>query len=240
MARKGKLNKIATKDENTRPFRPRRYDMFMLIVCEDQKTEPFYFRQFKNLFPEDTVYLREIGTGKKPKGIVEQTINERESLSNEAKKTIDEVWVVFDKDDEGDNAKTLESFNFAWELAEKEKINIAFSNEVFELWLLLHFSDVNSAKSIPRKEIYECLGKEISSLETYNTFVYDHKKSDPEKVIGAAMTLGSEEIAIERAKKLLQEHKGKKPIDANPSTTVFILVNRLRELIDWYSNSLGK
>lgn len=235
MARKGKLKKRATKDENIRPFRPRRYDMFMLIVCEDEKTEPFYFRQFKKLFPEDTVYLREIGTGKKPKGIVEQTISERESLSDEAKKTIDEVWVVFDKDDEGDNATTLASFNSAWELAEKENINIAFSNEVFELWLLLHFSDVNSTKSIPREDIYVCLGKEISSLEAYNTFVYDHKKSDSEKVIGAVMTIGSEEKAIERAKKLLDKHKGKRPIDANPSTTVFILVNRLRELIDWYS-----
>ena len=111
MAKRGKLNKDKTIDEDIRPLRPRRYDMFVLIVCEDQNTEPYYFRRFKNLFPKETVYLREIGTGKKPKGIVEQTISERESLSVEAKKTVDEVWVVFDKDDEGNNPTTLASFN---------------------------------------------------------------------------------------------------------------------------------
>jgi hypothetical protein len=234
MARRGTLKKTETKDEIIPPFRPRRYDMFMLIVCEDQNTEPYYFRQFKKLFPEKTVYLREVGTGKKPKGIVEQTIKERETLSVEAKKTIDEVWVVFDRDDEGNNETTLESFNTAWELAEKENINIAFSNEAFELWLLLHFSDVSSANPIPRADIDSSLGTVIKSFETHKLFVYKHGKTE---VIDALIELGSEEIAIERAENLLLEQKGKKPIDANPSTTVHILVKRLRELIEWYSYS---
>lgn len=206
--------------------------MFMLIVCEDQNTEPYYFRQFKKLFPEETVYLREVGTGKKPKGIVEQTIIERESLSVEAQKTIDEVWVVFDKDDEGNNATTLASFNAAWELAQNENINIAFSNEVFELWLLLHFIDVSSDNPIPRADIYSSLESVIKSFETHKLFLYKHGKTE---IIDALIELGSEAKAIERAKKLLAEQKGKLPIDANPSTTVHILVNRLRELIEWYS-----
>ncbi len=208
--------------------------MFILIVCEDQNTEPTYFRQFKKMFPEETVYLREIGTGKKPKGIVEQTINEREILSAEAKKTIDEVWVVFDKDDEGNTATTLESFNSAWALARQEKINIAFSNEVFELWLLLHFIDVSSTNPIPRADIYSSLQTVIKSFETHKLFVYQHGKAE---VIDALVKLGSEVKAIERAEKLLAEQKGKQPIDANPSTTVHVLVKRLRELIDWYSYS---
>ncbi|MFN8352840.1 MAG: RloB family protein [Spirosomataceae bacterium] len=232
MAKRGKIKKAKTKDQDIRPFRPRRYDMFMLIVCEDQNTEPYYFRQFKKLFPEETVYLREVGTGKKPKGIVEQTIIERESLSVEAQKTIDEVWVVFDKDDEGNNATTLASFNAAWELAQNENINIAFSNEVFELWLLLHFIDVSSDNPIPRADIYSSLESVIKSFETHKLFLYKHGKTE---IIDALIELGSEAKAIERAKKLLAEQKGKLPIDANPSTTVHILVNRLRELIEWYS-----
>ncbi len=117
MATKGKLKKSRTKELDIRPLRPRRYDMLMLIVCEDKNTEPYYFRQFKKLFPENTMYLRELGTGKKPKGIVEQAIIERETFLIEAKKRIDEVWVVFDKDDEGNNPTTLASFNAAWILA---------------------------------------------------------------------------------------------------------------------------
>lgn len=212
--------------------------MFMLIVCEDQNTEPYYFRQFKLLFPEETVYLREIGTAKKPLGIVEQTIIERERFSIEARKTIDEVWVVFDKDDEGNNGTTLASFNEAWRKAERENIKIAFSNEVFELWLLLHFCDVSSADSIPRKDVYSMLGKAIASFDSHKSFVYDHKKSDAEGVIGAVFLLGSETEAVHRAERLLAEQKGKQPIDANPSTTVHKLVKRLRELSEWYSYSL--
>ena len=234
MARKGKLKKSKTKDENSRPFRPRRYKVFMLIVCEDQNTEPYYFRQFKQLFAEETVFLKEIGTGKKPLGIVKQAIAERQELSGLSKRTVDFVWVVFDKDDEGNNEKTLLSFDEAWNLAKSENIEIAFSNEVFELWLLLHFCEVSSAESIPRSFIYARLGKEISSIEAYSTFVYDHKKSDPEKVIGAVMAFGNESTAIERAEKLLDAQKDKQPIKANPSTTVHLLVKKLRELIEYY------
>ncbi|MEI6436182.1 MAG: RloB domain-containing protein [Bacteroidota bacterium] len=236
MAKRGKLNKAKTKDEDIRPFRPRRYETFILIVCEDKSTEPYYFRQFKQLFPEETVYLREIGTGKKPKGIVEQAVKERDSLSAEARKEIDEVWVVFDKDDEGNNQTTLASFNTAWELAEKENIKIAFSNEVFELWLLLHFGDVSSANPIPRADIFSRLGNAIASFESYKSFIYNHKKADPEGVIGAVSVYGNEEKAIQRAEKLLIEQINKKPIEANPSTRVHFLVKRLRELIEWHSS----
>ena len=204
----------------------------MLIVCEDQNTEPYYFRQFKKFFPKETLYLKEVGTGKKPKGIVEQTIIEREKLSAEARKTVDEVWVVFDKDDEGNNATTLASFNAAWTLAEKEKIKIAFSNEVFELWLLLHFIDIDSATPIPRADIYSSLEDTIKSISSQKDFVYEHGKTN---VIDLIIKIGSEKKAIERAEKLLSEQKGKQPINANPSTTVHILVKRLRELVDWYS-----
>lgn len=232
MAKRGKIKNTQTQDENIRPLRPRRYDMFMLIVCEDQRTEPYYFEQFKKLFPEETVYLREIGTGKKPKGIVEQTINEREQLSVQARKTVDEVWVVFDKDDEGNNATTLASFNEAWDMAVRENIQIAFSNEVFELWLLLHFNDIASITPIPRASIYVSLEAAIKSFESHRLFVYEHGKTG---VIDAVMELGNESKAIERAEKLLAKQNEKQPINANPSTKVYILVKRLRELIEWYS-----
>ena len=237
MAKRGKVKKKALQNEDERPLRWRRYSHFILIVCEDQKTEPYYFKQFKKLFTEDSVYLKEIGTGKKPKGIVDQTIIERKNLSVTIKKEVEDVWVVFDKDDEGNNATTLTSFNEAWALAEKENIRIAFSNEVFELWLLLHFTDINSVAPISRADIYRSLGKVIASFDSHKSFIYDHKKSDPEAVIDAVTVLGSEAKAIERAAKLISEQQGKQPIVANPSATVHILVSRLRDLIAYYSYS---
>ena len=46
---------------------------------------------------------------------------------------------------------------------------------------------------------------------------------------------GSFLLAIERAKILLDNQKGKKPIDANPSTKVHILIQQLLDWIKYYS-----
>lgn len=90
------------------------------------------------------------------------------------------------------------------------------------------------ANTIPRANIYSSLDTVIKSYETHKLFVYEHGKTE---VIDALIELGSEAKAIERAEKLLAEQKGKQPIDANPSTTVHLLVKRLRELTEWYSYS---
>jgi hypothetical protein len=234
MARRGTLNKAELKEKEQRPIRWRRYPHFFLIVCEDGKTEPYYFRTFEKYIPKETIFLRAVGTGRSSKGVVEQAIVEREKLTVEANKNVDEVWVVFDKDDaEKVPANTLR-FIDAFKIAQEEKMRVAYSNEVFELWLLLHFSDVNSTKPIPRADIYSSLQTFIKSFETYKLFVYKHGKTE---IIDALVELGSEAKAIERAEKLLAEQKDKDLINANPSTTVHLLVKRLRELIEWYSYS---
>ncbi len=234
MARRGTLNKAELKEREKRPIRWRKYPHLFLIVCEDGNTEPYYFRTFEKHIPEETIFLRAVGTGRSSKGVVEQAIVEKEKLAEEANKSVDEVWVVFDKDDaEKAPANTLR-FTDAFKIAQEEKMKVAYSNEVFELWLLLHFSGVGSANTIPRANIYSSLETVIKSFETHKLFVYEHGKTE---VVDALIELGSEAKAIERAERLLAEQKGKQPIDANPSTTVHILVKRLRELIDWYSYS---
>lgn len=234
MARRGTLNKAELKEREKRPIRWRRYPHLFLIVCEDGNTEPYYFRTFEKHIPEETIFLRAVGTGRSSKGVVEQAILEREKLAQEANKNVDEVWVVFDKDDaEKVPANTLR-FSDAFKIAQEKKMKVACSNEVFELWALLHFSDVSSANPIPRADIYSRLETIIQSFETHKLFVYQHGKTE---VIDAVIELGSEAKAIERAEKLLAKQKGKQFIDANPSTTVHILVKRLRELIEWYSYS---
>ncbi len=235
MARRGKLKKQKTKEETLRPVRFRRYDHFFLIVCEDEKTEPYYFDMFAHEFPQETVFIRTIGTGKKPKGIVEQAMIEREKFALEAKKSINEVWVVFDKDDEGNNETTLANFKAAWAIAHQQNLNIAFSNEVFELWILLHFVEIDATGPMPRTEVYALLEAAIQALPTKRSFTYHHGKTEIIDILGVA---GDEAKAIDRAEKLLIEQQGKEPIDANPSTTVHVLVKRLRALIDWYSYSM--
>jgi hypothetical protein len=206
-----------------------------LCVCEDEKTEPSYFKQFQEKFPERTMYIRTVGTGRDPKGVIEQAIGNRSEFKLECGKEIDFVWAVFDKDDADENETKTNRFNDAFKIAEQENIQIAYSNEVFELWLLLHITYVEESKPLSRSEIYAKLQTQIrKSAEKYNDYEYDHHK--PNNIVEIINEIGNEEQAIQKASKLLDYHKNKEPIEANQSTKVHILVKELRDWIKFYNN----
>lgn len=232
MGKRGVVNKSELKESEERPIRWRKYPHLFLIVCEDGNTEPYYFETFKKQIPEETIFLRAVGTGRSSIGVVEQAIIEKNKLAYEANKEVDEVWSVFDKDDADKEPANAKRFTDAFELAKENNIKIAYSNEVFELWLLLHFRSVSSAVPIPRADIYALIEAVIKSFPTHAQFIYDHGKSE---VIDALIQLGNETAAIRRAKVLITAQNGKQPIDSNPNTTVIVLVEQLRALIEYYS-----
>ncbi len=232
MAKKGKVNKIQFIESDIRPLRPRRYEYLFLIVCEDQKTEPAYFNQFKVQIPEKTIYLKTVGTGRDPKGVVEASLLEKEKLEIQARMEVDKVWVVFDKDDADENATKIQKFEDAFAIAERNKLQIAFSNEVFELWFLLHLTDVDSTVALPRKTIYDLLQEKIRKNKNFTNFEYQHGNVNIVEIISK---IGNQNKAIQRSEKLLQSQMHKKPIEANPSTKVHIFVKTLIDLVAWYS-----
>lgn len=234
MAKKKRLKKIGSRKEVERPVRYREYEYLFLIVCEDEKTEPTYFDLFKSQLPENIVYLSTVGTGRDPKGVVEQAILERDKLKASSKREVDYVWVVFDKDDADKNAATINRFNDAFKIAESNEFYIAYSNEAFELWLLLHLKSVENV-SLPREEIYKQLQLHISKNPKYSGFVYEHGKPS---ILEAISKIGSQKRAIKRAAALYEAQQGIAPINANPSTTVFILVNELLNLIKIFSKTI--
>jgi hypothetical protein len=203
-----------------------------LIVCEDQNTEPAYFKNFKAQIPEETIYLRPVGTGRDPKGVVEQAVAEKEKLSIEAKKEVDVVWAIFDKDDADENATKIQRFNDAFEIAKNNSIEVAYSNEVFELWLLLHLTDVDNDIPLPRADVYNLLQENIRMNQTYSTFEYEHGNANILQIISE---IGNQSVAIERAEILLENQSEKTPIEANPSTKIHILVNQLLDWIAYFS-----
>ncbi len=238
MAKKGKITAIPKQEtEEIRPIRWRGYKQFFLIVCEDQATEPAYFAQFKEIFDKiakETIFVKPVGTGKSPKGVVEQAIIEREKLKAETYKDVDFVWAVFDKDDADKNETTIKNFKTAFEIAKNENIHLAYSNEVFELWLLLHLTNVSATNPIPRKEIYNLMETAIKNSGTlYENFVYEHGNTN---IIAIISKIGNEEQAIKKAEKLLKLQKHKKAIEANPSTKVHLLVKELRDWIRFYTS----
>jgi len=103
MARRGKIEKLVEPiEEAVRPVRSKKYVYFVLIVCEDQNTEPAYFKQFENLFenllPEETVYVKRVGTGRNSLGVVKEAIAERERIYEDNNhRSIDEAWLCLIK-----------------------------------------------------------------------------------------------------------------------------------------------
>lgn len=234
MAKRGSLRKFAKEEAKERPIRYRRYKYLFLIVCEDQKTEPAYFEDYVAKIPPDTIYLISIGTGRDPKGVVERAIIERQILEKEARREVDEVWVVFDKDDADENATKIQRFSDAFEIAERENFEVAYSNEVFELWLLLHFIDVDKNIPLHRIEVYRFLHDEIQRIPGFTDYEYDHKVISP-RTLEAVFGYGDRELAISRARMLMEHHSDCEPIKANPITKVHLLVEALLGWIRYFS-----
>jgi hypothetical protein len=253
MAKRGRINE-QTREVQERPQHTRHYKEYFLIVCEDESTEPTYFKkvfqeEFEKLLPKDTIRIETVGTGRNSLGVVEKAVEKRISRTEIIPKTIDHVWAVFDKDDLDQNETTAKRFEEAFSVAAANDINIAYSNECFELWLLLHFVNVSNTKPIPRKAVegkdksgclYGMLENAINKGRTPDQqILYDHAHhSRPyisvEELIAIIMKSGDEAKAIARAQALDASQQGKKPIEANPNTTVYKLVQELREWLEFY------
>ncbi len=171
-----------------------------MIVCEGTKTEPNYFRSFR--VPKDVVEI--LGVAEDPSRLV-----------NSAKKRAeedeyDQIWCVFDRDP---GAWTAENFNNALKNAKRHNFHVAYSNESFELWYILHFQFLNTATS--RIDYENKLTKLLGQK---------YQKNDP-KMYDRLFEKQSE--AIKNAQKLLEGYDQSNPEKDNPSTTVHLLVQAL-------------
>jgi len=180
----------------------------VLIVCEGEKTEYFYFRSFRAHENVRLISVDVVHTDSDPVSVVERAISrrgeaaERALKSRDANERIDEVWCVIDVDEHA-------GLEAALTLAAKNRINIAVSNPCFELWILLHVCDhrayikAHRAKKTCKSKVPKYDGS-IPFLELWPYYP----------------------VAVERAKKL----DNGKTIPNNPGTRVYILTERLREL----------
>ena len=129
---------------------------------------------------------------------------------------VDETWVVLDRDIDTTKPNDKETFNEALALAKRSSINVAYSNDAFELWFLLHFQVVSG--EMHRDVICEKLKAHLGSYEHGNDIFDQIDTLYPE--------------ALKRAKQMLRAAEKTMPVDANPSTTVHLLTEKLRENMD--------
>lgn len=192
----------------TRRCGTRNVKQTFLIVCEGEKTEPDYF----NAFRLTSASVKAVGQAMNTTSLVTKAISIREA-DKAKRRSYDQCWVVFDKDD-----FPAKDFNQAILLAEKNGFHVAYSNQAFEYWFLLHF---NLYAGAIHRERYAAMltkltGMPYSKVEGFGTKMYNILKL-------------RQPVAIENAQKVLKEVSQGNPAAEESSTTVHELVIELNK-----------
>lgn len=136
------------------------------------------------------------------------------------KNNYDRVWAVFDKDE-----FPAKDFNKAIALGDKNGIEVAWSNEAFELWYLYHFQNVTTG--IPRKDYEKKISVAVNASPRYKSKKkYKYVKKDPNNY-EIMTSYGSMESALRDAKAKHIEYTDSLYATHNPCTTVYRLVRQL-------------
>lgn len=181
-----------------------------LIICEGVNTEPDYF----NAFRLTSASVKAVGKGLNTIKLVHEALIIR---GEERRKghLFDQYWVVFDKDDFPN-----QDFNEAIRLAEANDFRVAYSNQAFEYWFLLHF---NMYRGYIHRNNYAQMLSQLMKTK------YSKKDNFTIKIYG--MLLPYQQEAIARAKKIYADFGNTSPSQAESSTTVFKLVEELNRFL---------
>lgn len=183
------------------------------FYSEGKETEPNYLKSLFENVDKDKESINPIieGLGMVSLSLVNNVIEKDNKILKDHK-----TFVLFDKDDNPNM-----NFNKAIDKAKQNNIIPLWSNECFELWLLLHFNYMDS--NISRNDYYEKL-KDLTTSKTYE------KNMDNifEEVNGINGTLK----AYKNAKKLYKIYKNQSYKDMAPCTTVFELIDEINKVIN--------
>ena len=181
-----------------------------LIVCEGEKTEPDYFKAFRMT----AATVKAVGQAMNTMTLVSKAISIRDA-DQKRKKVYDQCWVVFDKDD-----FPAKDFNEAIQYAEKNGFRVAYSNQAFEYWFLLHYNLHTGA--IHRNQYKDMLtkltGMPYIKTEGYGAVMYN-------------LLLSRQQQAIHNAETVLAEISHGNPAEEESSTTVQKLVSELNKYL---------
>lgn len=181
-----------------------------LIVCEGEKTEPDYFKAFRMT----AATVKAVGQAMNTMTLVNKAISIREA-DRQKKHVYDQCWVVFDKDDFPAN-----DFNQAIQLAEKNGFRVAYSNQAFEYWFLLHY---NLYTGPIHRSQYEDMLTKLTDM-TYN-------KTEGFGAVMYNLLLTRQPQAIKNADAVLAQISHGNPANEESSTTVQKLVKELNKYL---------
>jgi len=212
----------------------------ILIACEDSVSSPTYFKKIvQNLIDEKIITQDSFVIAKhkhtNPTGVLTDLTNYKENKFGKTYEEFENKWIVIDRDNERVNGggHTAKDFNEAITKSKSLDVNVAYANDSFELWYLLHFDYRETG--ILRDEILEEVIKKLKAKnpKEFAILTKDNiKEEELSKKIFHEL-LSEQNKAIKFSKKLLTFHgSDHNPEKDNPSTTIHELVELL--------NSLGK
>ena len=187
----------------------------ILIVCEGENTEPSYFNQFRL----STARIKSVGEGYNTVSLVNRAL----VLSQKDK--YDQVWCVFDKDD-----FSAKDFNQAIQIAEANDFGVAYSNQAFEYWLILHLDDHQGA-AMPRQDYHQRINELLApyglSYDGQNTKLVKEELFEFLNGYDERTNRKRVELAISRAERNYSNSNQGNPAKEESSTTVFRLLKEL-------------
>lgn len=197
---------------------PRRLIIRYLIICEGEKTEPNYFKALiGSLGTSESKVIEDpeiFGLGRGTTSLLLAALRKKEELENDRAYTFDRCWLVFDKDDFPD-------FNNAIDEAQQKGFNVAWTNEAFELWYYLHFQYLDTP--VCRDQYIKMINREIKKY--IPNFKYEKNNSGMLEILDQ---FGKENKAMEFAQRLFELHHEETYECMCPCTTVYKLVQELR------------
>jgi hypothetical protein len=122
----------------------------IIIACEDSVSSPEYFKQIvsklkeeKKITPHSFVIANHRHNN--PKGVLQDLLNYKDG--NITYKDFNSKWIVIDRDANIGCARSghnVQDFNNSIKDAKEKGIKVAYANDSFELWYLLHFRYVDT------------------------------------------------------------------------------------------------
>jgi len=194
-----------------------------LIVCEDSRSAPNYFRALsKYLKIAASIEVCPSTLGTDPVNVVQSAIDIREKIEEESNADpFDSVWAVFDADLHSQNKHQIPN---ARQLADSNTIKLAISNPCFEYWLILHF------ESCGETELQS--DRMISKLSTlwikYAKKKYEKGKADFSHVVKKC------DEARKRAEQGRRQAAGRSPEEQNPCSEIDLLIDEIQKSIDGF------
>lgn len=184
----------------------------VLIVCEDDKSAPNYFKALKRHFnlSATSVVIAGSGGSTQPIQVVERAKSLKESAQVDQAGTepFEYVWCVIDGDYGAAIANARSSAN-------AHGISLAISTKCFEFWISLHLEDC----AIPCANCDEV----VRGLRDRHLPDYDKGQYDFGELVQSVL------VASERAKRNRQQgiSRGDLPENQNPCTEVYKIVDLL-------------